>query len=165
MVTQLFKKLGARMTKIKVKQVDSYIYRFNNSKPEFLMLKRTIGKHYEHLWQGVAGKIEKNETAVQTVLRELKEETGLSPIKVFTADHIASFYDARNDLLMMVPIFGIEVDSVDVKLSAEHSDFKWVSFEEAFKLLVWKGQKEGIKAVNDAVVSDDERLQWSEIII
>jgi len=151
------------MTKVKVRQVDSYIYRFNDGKPAFLMLKRTIGKHYEYLWQGVAGKIDKNETAVQTVVRELKEETGLSPSKVFTADHIASFYDARNDRIMMVPIFGIEVDSSDVELSAEHSDFKWVSFEEAFNLLIWKGQKEGLKAVNDAVVSGDERLQWSEI--
>ena len=60
------------MPKVKVKQIDSYIYRFTNDGPEYLMLKRSSGKYYEHLWQGVAGKIEKGETAVQTILRELK---------------------------------------------------------------------------------------------
>ena len=32
---------------------------------------------YEHLWQGVAGKIEKGEQSWQAAIRELKEETGL----------------------------------------------------------------------------------------
>ena len=59
--------------------------------PIYLMLKRNIGKHYEHLWQGVAGKIEDGESAIQTIIRELKEETGKSPVNLFVADHIASF--------------------------------------------------------------------------
>lgn len=151
------------MPKIKVKQVDSYIYRITDNGPVYLMLKRSSGKYYEHLWQGVAGKIEKGETAVQAVVRELEEETGKKPVKIFAADHIASFYDARNDRILMVPIFGIEVEGSEVQLSEEHSEYKWVSFEEALALLTWKGQKEGLRTVHDEITSEDDRTKWSEI--
>jgi len=151
------------MQRVKVKQVDSYIYRNTDAGPVYLMLKRSTGKYYEHLWQGVAGKIEKGETAGQTVIRELKEETGKNPVKMFAADHIASFYDARKDRIQMVPIFGIEVENSEVQLSEEHSEYKWVSFEEALALLTWKGQKEGLRTVHDEIMSGDDRTKWSEI--
>jgi len=151
------------MAKTKMKQIDSYIYRITDNGPVYLMLKRSPGKYYEHLWQGVAGKIEKGETATQTVIRELEEETGMKPTKMFTADHIASFYDARNDRILIVPIFGIEVENSKVQLSAEHSEYRWVSFDEALALLTWKGQKEGLRTVHDEITSDDDRTKWSEI--
>ena len=151
------------MPKVKVKQVDSYIYRKTENGPVFLMLKRSPGKYYEHLWQGVAGKIEKGETATQTIIRELNEETGMKPKTLFAADHIASFYDVRNDRILMVPIFGIEVENSEVKLSEEHSEYKWASFEEALTLLTWKGQKEGLRTVHDEITCGDDRTKWSEI--
>ncbi|MBU0529601.1 NUDIX domain-containing protein [bacterium] len=151
------------MPKIKVKQVDSYIYRLTENGPLYLMLKRSTGKYYEHLWQGVAGKIEKGETAWQAVVRELEEETGKKPVKMFAADHIASFYDARKDRIQMVPVFGIEVENSEVQLSEEHSEYKWVSFEDALTLLTWKGQKEGLRTVHDEIISRDGRTKWSEI--
>lgn len=151
------------MAKTKMKQIDSYIYRNTENGPVYLMLKRSPGKYYEHLWQGVAGKIEKGETAVQTVVRELKEETGKEPTKIFVADHIASFYNAKYDQIFMVPIFGIEVEGSEVQLSEEHSEYKWVSFEEALNLLTWKGQKEGLRTVHEEVISEDDRTKWSEI--
>ena len=151
------------MPKTKIKQVDSYIYRNTAAGLVYLMLKRSPGKYYEHLWQGVAGKIEKGETAVQTIIRELHEETGMKPKKMFAADHIASFYDARKDRILMVTIFGIEVENSKVHLSEEHSEYKWVSFEEALALLTWKGQKEGLRTVHEEITSGDNRTKWSEI--
>ena len=84
-------------------------------------------------------------------------------VKMFVADHIASFYEARKDRVHLVPVFGIEVNSSDVKLSEEHCEYKWVSFENALHLLTWKGQKEGLRTVNDEITTRDNRIKWTEI--
>ena len=67
------------MVDVKVRVVDCYVYCQTDDGLKFLILKRNEKKLYEHLWQGVAGKIEKNEEAWQAAIRELKEETGLKP--------------------------------------------------------------------------------------
>ena len=126
-------------------------------------MKRAKTKMYEHLWQGVAGKIEVGETATEAAIRELKEETGFEPVRMFVADHVSKFYETHEDRINLVPVFGIEVDREDVKISEEHCDFKWVDFETAKDTLVWKGQKEGITAVNNMLNSNDNRIKWSEV--
>ena len=151
------------MTDILVKVVDAYVYRKAEDGLLFLILKRAETKMYEHLWQGVAGKIEAGETAPQAAIRELDEETGLKPKHMFIADHISRFYEAHDDRINLVPVFGIEVDSDDVTLSEEHCDYKWVTLDEALEHLVWRGQKKGIQVINEMVLSADERMRWSTI--
>ena len=151
------------MSKIKVRVVDCYVFNLVDNVPEFLILKRNKNKIYEHLWQGVAGKIEKDEKAWQTAIRELKEETGLDPSNIFIADHVSRFYETKGDRVNLVPVFGIEVKSKDVILSDEHVDFKWVHYTDARNTLVWNGQKKGLEVVNDMILSNDERMRWSNI--
>ena len=50
-----------------------------------------------------------------------------------------------------------------MKISEEHCDFKWLDFETAKDALVWKGQKEGITAVNNMLSPNDDRIKWSEV--
>ena len=151
------------MSKIKVRVVDCYVFNLVDNVPEFLILKRNKNKIYEHLWQGVAGKIEKDEKAWQTAIRELKEETGLDPSNIFIADHVSRFYETKGDRVNLVPVFGIEVSSKDVILSDEHVDFKWVHYADARNTLVWNGQKKGLEVINDMILSNDERMRWSNI--
>lgn len=151
------------MSKIKVRVVDCYVFNLVDNVPEFLILKRNKNKIYEHLWQGVAGKIEKDEKAWQTAIRELKEETGLDPSNIFIADHVSRFYETKGDRVNLVPVFGIEVNSKDVILSDEHVDFKWVHYADARNTLVWNGQKKGLEVVNEMILSNDERMRWSNI--
>jgi len=153
------------MAKFKVRVIDAYVYRKTMSGVEFLILKRAKTKIYEHLWQGVAGKIEKGEKAWEAAIRELREETSLTPLKIFIADHVSSFYEEHGDRLNFVPVFGIEVDSQEVVLSEEHCDFRWVKLDVALSYLVWKGQKKGIQVVNDMVISNDDRMKWSQVKI
>ncbi len=153
------------MENIKVRVVDCYVYRQTDKGLKFLILKRNEKKLYEHLWQGVAGKIEKDEEAWETAIRELKEETGLDPVKMFVADHISQFYEKHGDRVNLVPVFGIEVDSKNVILSDEHIEYKWVDFKEALDTLVWNGQKKGIQTVYNMVSNNDERIRWTTIEI
>jgi len=146
-----------------IRVIDAYVYRQTQEGIKFLLLKRAKTKIYEHLWQGVAGKIEEGETAVETAIRELMEETGFKPFRMFIADHISKFYEAKWDRINLVPVFGIEVKKSEVSISKEHCDFKWVDFELASKTLVWQGQKEGILSVHNMLISDDDRMRWSEV--
>ncbi|MEC8914977.1 MAG: NUDIX domain-containing protein, partial [Candidatus Neomarinimicrobiota bacterium] len=67
------------MADILVRVIDAYVFRRTEEGLRFLLLKRAQNKKYEHFWQGVAGKIEKDETAWEAAVRELKEETGFAP--------------------------------------------------------------------------------------
>jgi dATP pyrophosphohydrolase len=151
------------MSEILVRVIDAYIFRQTESGLKFLLMKRAETKMYEHLWQGVAGKIEAGEKSWEAAIRELKEETGFDAVRMFVADHVSHFYETHGDRINLVPVFGIEVDREDVTISEEHCEFKWVNFETARDTLVWKGQKEGIIAVNDMLISNDDRIKWSEI--
>ena len=151
------------MSNIVVRVVDAYVFRKTDDGLLYLILKRAKTKRYEHLWQGVAGKIEAGETAPEAAKRELMEETGLKPKHMFVADHVSRFYEAHGDRINLVPVFGIEVDSDQITLSDEHCDYKWVTLEEALEHLVWQGQKKGIRVVSDMVLSNDDRMRWSEI--
>jgi len=151
------------MADVTVRVVDCYVYRQTDDGLKFLLMKRNLNKIYEHLWQGVAGKIEDGETASEAAVRELKEETGLDPVNMFVADHVSRFYEVHGDRVNLVPVFGMEVDSDEVMLSEEHVDFKWVTIKEALNTLVWNGQKEGIQTVRDMVISNDDRMRWSKV--
>ena len=151
------------MPKVVVRVIDAYVFNRKSKEIRFLLLKRAKTKIYEHLWQGVAGKIEAGETSWEAAIRELKEETGFEPVRMFVADHVSKFYEAHGDWVNMVPVFGIEVEDEEVKLSDEHCEFKWVDFNTAHQTLIWSGQKDGIAAVFNMLNSDDDRIKWSEI--
>mgnify|MGYP001418180912 FL=1 len=151
------------MPKVVVRVIDAYVFNRKNKEIRFLLLKRAKTKIYEHLWQGVAGKIEAGETSWEAAIRELKEETGFEPVRMFVADHVSKFYEAHGDWVNMVPVFGIEVEDEEVILSDEHCEFKWVDFNTAHQTLIWSGQKDGIAAIFNMLNSDDDRIKWSEI--
>jgi dATP pyrophosphohydrolase len=152
------------VTEILVRVIDAYVYCYEDNKLIFLLLKRSKTKIYERLWQGVAGKIEKNELAWQTALRELKEETGLKAHKMFVADYVSKFYEKHGDRINLVPVFGIEVKNKKVSLSDEHCNFKWLSFKKAYDKLTWSGQKKGLEVVHSMLNTKDARMKWSKII-
>ena len=81
------------MAKMETRVIDAYVYRKTPKGIKYLILKRAKTKIYEHLWQGVAGKIEKGEEAWEAAIRELKEETNLTPVTMFIADHVSQFYE------------------------------------------------------------------------
>jgi len=151
------------MSEIVSSHIDSYVYHWETGQLKYLLLKRRKRNIYGHFWQGVAGKIDERETAVETVIRELKEETGLKPIKILVVDHVSSFYQSYNDRLHLVPVFGIEVNTEDVQLSDEHIEFRWMDFETARVHLSWKQQKESLTILNSMLIQEDERVIWSEV--
>ncbi len=102
-----------------------------------LLLKRSPRNLlYPNVWQVITGTIEESETAVETALRELNEETGLNVFDFWNLPYITQYYNVYNNSIGLSPCFGglVRSDS-NVVLSEEHSEFKWCSFEEAMELI------------------------------
>ncbi len=130
--------------------IEVHVFRINNSKIEFLILERATSEIYPGIWQMVTGKIEKREKAYETAVREIMEETNLKIEKLWVVPNINCFYSAEEDTIYNVPVFAAKVNSNSmVKLSDEHSDYKWVDAGEAEKVFAWEGQKKSIRVLTD----------------
>lgn len=118
---------------------------------EVLLLKRTqtlVGK-----WCQIAGSIEEGETAWQTALRELDEETGLKPNALYSADTCEQFYEADRDAITIAPVFVAFIDNTaKVSLNHEHSEYRWVSFKEAIEMVSFGGQRRVLSWIEDEFV-------------
>lgn len=125
--------------------------RKTETRHEVLLLKRTqtlIGE-----WCQVAGSIEDGETAWQTALRELDEETGLRPNALYSADICEKFYEADRDAITIAPVFIAFIDnSAAITLNHEHSEYRWVSFGEAIEMVAFGGQRRVLSWVEDVFV-------------
>ena len=105
-------------------------------------------------WAQVAGKIEAGETAWQAALREVGEETGLSPDALFASDAFEQFYEPDRDAITIAPVFVARVGrDAQVTLNAEHDDFRWLSLEDAIALVDFGGQRRILKDVKDEFVT------------
>ncbi len=115
---------------------------FKRNPLEFLILNYCAGH-----WGFVRGHREENETVEQTLLRELKEETGLEG-KIypdFTAEHTYFFRSKKEIVKKKVIYFILEVFSKNVVLSKEHKDFVWLPFSKALEKLTFESTKEILK--------------------
>lgn len=143
--------------------VEAHIFRKIGNDLEFLLLKRASNEKYSDLWQMVTGSIE-SESAYQTALREIKEETGLTPIKFWVVPNINSFYSTENDIIIMIPVFAAMVDkNAVVTISEEHTEFKWVKKEKALELLAWPGQRKSVEIIYEYFTNRQSILKFVEI--
>jgi dATP pyrophosphohydrolase len=136
-----------------------------NAETHFLVLQRaTNEKLYPGLWQIVTGTMKKNESALQAAMRELKEETGLSPKRCWTIPYVDTYFDLAKDTIQLVPVFAAEFDSSStLQLSSEHQRSEWLRFEDARKRLVWPGQRHSMDVVHEFIIGNGEAAQLVEI--
>ncbi len=146
--------------------IEAHIFREQNGLLEFLILKRAPYQYYPNLWQMVSGKIKENETAHAAALREIKEETNLAIEKFWVAPTVNSFYAPDDDYICMIPVFAAKVNySSEVKLSTEHTEYKWVTAEEAKNHLAWAGQRKSVDVISDYFLNRNSFLNFIEILL
>jgi len=102
--------------------------------------------HYEagH-WDFVKGNVEPNETEQETVIRELREETGITDAK-FTEDFkekIDYFYRRQGTTIHKEVIFYLmETHTETVKISYEHVGYIWLNYQQAMEKLTFKNARD-----------------------
>jgi dihydroneopterin triphosphate diphosphatase len=139
--------------------IQVHVARRRGDMTEYLVLKRSDDEDiYPGIWQVVTGMIEPDESAQQAAHRELHEEAGLRPSEFYCLPYIASFFSIRRNEVQHVPVFAAIVsEDAEVTLSEEHSEFRWVSFDEAIKILPFPSHKDGTKVMKDYVVENTQR--------
>jgi len=145
--------------------VASAVVLAQNGRPPRLLLLRRLKPHLHDEWCHVAGGIEPGETAWQAALREIGEETSLTVQRLFSADYTEQFYEVGRNVVEIVPAFVAYVDSTQpVRLNAEHSAYRWVTFAEAAQMVTFGGQRRLYAEIQREFV-DREPSSWHAINI
>ena len=119
----------------------------NDTEVKYLLL------HYEagH-WDFVKGNVEPNESEKDTVIRELKEETGIVDAKFIEGfrEKIEYFYRRQgNTIHKEVIFFLIEAHTEKVELSYEHVGFDWQDYQRALEKLTFKNAKDILQKAHE----------------
>jgi len=123
-----------------------------NKEIRYLLLHYALGH-----WEYVKGNIEKAEDYKTTVIREAKEETGITDLNFIPnfKEKIQFFYkNNKGELVKKEVIFYLaETKTKKIKLSYEHKGYKWLNYENALKQLTFKDSKEILKKANNILTS------------
>ena len=126
------------MTTIRVSLVDVYVLRGTGPALECLVLRRAAGGRCPGSWEAVHGHIEPDERPAEAALRELLEETGLTPLRLYNLSRMESFYLHRSDEAALVPVFAAFVPAdATVRLGPEHDRSEWLAPEPARGRFAW----------------------------
>lgn len=148
------------MVEITSRFADCYVFRRRDERDEWLVLKRAPHVLLGGAWAPVQGHIEPGETAYETARREMMEETGLAPAAFYTASYVNRFYLARQDQIILSPVFCAEVPhDAQVVLNDEHTDFAWVGWQEAMERYIWPGQRKSLKICREQFVLREPRKE------
>lgn len=138
-----------------------FLYLRDNQEILYAVLRRRDNG----FWQPVTGCGEVGETSRQTAERELFEETGINPEGrmvdlEFSCDvpvEIAFEHNHWGPDLTHVPqhVFALETPGSELTLSSEHSEYRWVPFDEAVEFFT-------LPANRDALVELNRRLRSSD---
>lgn len=121
--------------------------------PEFAVFKRSDADY----WQFIAGGGEDGETPEQAAQREIREEVGIAgdliPLDSFSTVPKSCFaaVDSWGDDVLVVPehCFAVDAGNSGVSLSKEHTESRWLPFEQASSLLKWDSNRNALWELNE----------------
>ena len=120
---------------------------FVNDETKFLLLHYASGH-----WDFPKGNVEAGETEVETVKREIFEETGITDIrfaKGFVQPIFCSYKRDGGLVRKNVTFYLAQTPTRSVILSNEHQDFLWADYLSALTTLTYRSAKEILISANE----------------
>lgn len=144
------------MTGVRVCFVDTFVLRGAGDRLEVLTLRRARGGRCPGSWETVHGTIEPGETPLQASLREMREETGLTPQRVYNVSRVEMFYRHADDEVALIPVFAALVDSAGApRLSDEHDQAEWLDPGAAAARFAWPRERRALEDIVRLLAAGD----------
>lgn len=134
-------------------QLTTLCYIENND--QYLMLHRTTKQNDENhnKWIGVGGHFEAGESPEDCLLREVKEETGLTLLSYKFRGIVTFVYDTNPAEYMCL----FTADSFcGEMISCNEGELKWIPKSDVLNLELWEGDKIFLKKLLQTQSSDSE---------
>ena len=125
--------------------VDVYVVRVWSEPWQVLTLQRAAtGTRCPNAWETVAGRIEPGERPEDAAVRELFEETGLAPERLYNVT-VQPFYLHRLDTVQLAVVFAAFVaEPATVTLGPEHQRSEWLPVADARRRFAWPRERESL---------------------
>jgi dATP pyrophosphohydrolase len=115
---------------------------------EFLQLRRAAADYMGGTWQTMRGTAHPGETASQAALRELREETGLTPKEFYRLSFLESFYLVHDETIWHCPCFvAVVARDARVVLNEEHEAFRWTPRDRIEAETMWAGERQVVAEI------------------
>jgi bis(5'-nucleosidyl)-tetraphosphatase len=122
---------------------------------QFLIIQHQAGH-----WGFPKGHPEKEETELQTAMRELNEETGLTHFRMSSEvsfEEVYHFYLWRKRITKTVKYFIAFIEKPEVQLQEEEiADSRWVKLAEAEKLISFEPARKILRDVHQYLSTQDK---------
>jgi 8-oxo-dGTP pyrophosphatase MutT (NUDIX family) len=116
-------------------------------KSKVLILKKSPKDYnYPNRWSFCSGYVKEFESAEETVLREIKEETGLDA-KIIKKGKLFQKDDKKNGKSWVIVPFLCSVNSNNIKLDHENKEFKWINHKDINKYPTVPGLEKDLKVL------------------
>jgi type II secretory ATPase GspE/PulE/Tfp pilus assembly ATPase PilB-like protein/8-oxo-dGTP pyrophosphatase MutT (NUDIX family) len=119
-----------------------------------LVLQRSADTIRPKSWETVFGKIDEGESPQEAAIREIEEETGLPLDRLYNVN-VQPFYLHETQTVQLAIVFAAFASSTAVRLSAEHSNFEWLSFEDAPAKFTWPRAADALRDINHLLKGGD----------
>jgi len=134
--------------------IEVFVFRRMATGAEFLLLQRCPTDYLGGTWHPVSGRVEDGEAATPAALRELAEETGLQPRRLWRAVRTNTFFVTEFARDFVCVTFAAEVGADgDVVLSEEHTGARWEPEDRIEAALHWPGQRERVRDILREIVA------------
>ena len=147
------------------KSIGAVIYcRTEEGGLEFLLLHYPGTK--KDYWGLVKGHVEKGESEIDTLKREIGEETGIKDLEIipdFRKETHYFFNHRDKTIYKRVVFYTVKALTNRIQLSHEHIGYKWLPFDTALKQLTFGGPKKVLKKANHHLCQHANRIQKSSL--